>query len=127
MKMRKIFSTAYRQDYFEGYSIGLNPYMKFNSFRNSEAFIAGFNSGRSDYESMNGRISEGIPPRIVTSCILEDFLLSGLLGLNVDTFGYTSHQLNIIAKWYQSGTEKYNPDESIYLFTILEKNGIQIN
>jgi hypothetical protein len=29
--MKKAFSPTYRQHYFEGYSIGLNPYLEFNS------------------------------------------------------------------------------------------------
>ena len=54
MNQKKIFDIVYRQEYLEGYSIGLNPYMEFSNIKNSQAFIAGFNSGRSDYESMNG-------------------------------------------------------------------------
>ena len=125
--MKKIFSPAYRQHYFEGYSIGLNPFLEFNYAKRNEAFIAGFDSGRSDYERMNGCISDGIPECIVTNKILEDFLLSGLLGLSIDTEGYTSYQMNLIEKWYQSGVEKYEPNQSIALFELLEKNGIQIN
>jgi hypothetical protein len=58
---------------------------------------------------------------------LEDFLISGLLGLPLDTDGYTSHQIIMIEKWYQSGIEKYDPNQSISLFEILEKNGILIH
>lgn len=126
-KEKSIFNIVYRQEYFEGYSIGSNPYTEFSDNKNSQAFIAGFNSGRSDYESMNGLISDGIPQRIVTSNVLEDFLVSGLLGLSVDTKGYNSWQLTIIEEWYQSGTEKYDPNQSIYLSEILKTNGISIN
>ncbi|HEX9152553.1 MAG TPA: hypothetical protein VF842_10750 [Flavobacterium sp.] len=125
--MKKIFSSAYRQDYVEGYSIGLNPFQHFKSAKNSDAFTAGFDSGRSDYERMNGSISDGIPQRIVTDKILEDFLIAGLLGLPIDADGYNSHQINMIEKWYQSGIEKYDPNQSISLFELLEKNGILIN
>lgn len=76
---------------------------------------------------MNGPINQGIPNRIVTKKDLEDFLLAGLLGLSVDTEGYTPFQLNVLAKWYQSGTEKYEPSESEYLSNILERNGILLN
>ena len=125
--MKKIFSPAYREDYVEGYSIGLNPFKQFNSVKNNDAFITGFNSGRSDYERMNGSINEGIPKRIVTNKVLEDFLIAGLLALPIDADGYTSYQINIIEKWYQSGIEKYDPNQNISLFEILEKNGILIN
>ncbi|MFV8375359.1 hypothetical protein [Flavobacterium sp. LB1P62] len=125
--MKKIFSPAYRQDYVEGYSLGLNPFQQFNSVKNNDAFITGFNSGRSDYERMNGYINEGIPQCIVTDKVLEDFLISGLLGLPLDTGGYTSFQIDMIEKWYQSGIEKYDPNQSIGLFEILEKNGILIH
>lgn len=125
--MKEIFSTAYRQDYLKGLSVGLNPFLEFNSAMNNDAFIAGFNSGRSDYERMNGYISDGIPQRIVTNSILEDFLIAGLLGLSIDAEGYNSHQINLIEKWYHSGVEKYDPNQSISLFEILEKNGISTN
>ena len=127
MNTKNIYSPAYRQDYFRGYSNGFNPFPQVNCKKNSEAFNSGFNSGRMDYEEMNGDIIEGIPERIVTTKVLEEFLLAGLLGLSFDADGYTSHQLNVIAKWYQSGIEKYDPNQSIYLFGILEENGIQID
>ncbi len=126
MNTKNIFSSAYRKDYFEGYSNGLNPYLKVNFKKNDDAFSSGFNSGRNDYERMNGDINEGIPLRIVTNKVLEDFLLAGLIGLSIDTEGYTHFQLSVIRKWYLSGLEKYDPNESIYLFAILKKNGIQI-
>ena len=77
---------------------------------------------------MNGQISKGIPQRTVTIKVLEDFLLAGLLVLSIqDTDDYTSFQLNIIAKWYQSGVEKYDPTQSMYLFEVLEEIGIEID
>lgn len=127
MSMKKILNPVYRQDYFEGYSNGSNPLIKINQTFDNEAFVSGFNAGRLDYESMNGRVICGIPEQIVTNKVLEEFLLAGLLGLSVNTEGYTAFQLNIIAEWYQSGTEKYDPDESIYLLAILEKNGIEVS
>lgn len=128
MNTKNIFSTSYRQDYFQGYSNGQNPFLQIDSKKNSVAFISGFNSGRMDYEEMNGQISKGIPQRTVTIKVLEEFLLAGLLGLSIeDTDDYTLYQLNIIAKWYQSGVEKYDPSQSVYLFEILEENGIQVD
>lgn len=128
MATKNIFSTTYRQDYFQGYSNGCNPFLEINSKKSSVAFISGFNSGRMDYEEMNGRIVDGIPQHIVTIKILEDFLLAGLLGLSIDdTQKYTSFQINIISKWYQSGVEKYDPDQSVYLASILDESGIQIS
>ena len=125
--MRKIFSPTYRQHYFEGYSIGLNPYLEFNKAMKNNAFISGFNAGRAEYERMNGLISHGIPARIVTDKILEDFLIAGLLGLPIDDEGYTAHQVTMIGEWYQSGIEKYEPNHSDSLFELLEKSGIQIS
>lgn len=128
MDTKNIFSTTYRQDYFQGYSNGFNPLLKINSEKNSVAFISGFNSGRMDYEEMNGRVKEGIPVHIVTIKVLEEFLLAGLLGLSIDdTHKYTSFQISIISKWYQSGVEKYDANQSVYLSSILEESGIQIN
>lgn len=125
--MKKIFSPVYRDHYLDGYSRGLNPFMEFNFLKTNEAFIAGFDSGRSDYERMNGTISDGIPQCIVTNKILEDFLLAGLLGLSTDTENYTSYQKDVISRWYQSGLEKQEPNQSSTLDELLEKNGIQIN
>ncbi len=123
-----VFSTTYRQDYFEGYSDGQNPFVLIDIKKNCFAYISGFNSGRMDYEEMNGQISKGIPQRIVTMKVLEDFLLAGLLGLQLEeTNNYTAYQLNIIQKWYQSGVEKYDPEQSNYLFEILENCGIGID
>ena len=128
MESKNIFSLSYRQDYFDGYSNGQNPFLLIDCEKSSVAYISGFNSGRMDYEEMNGQISKGIPQRIVTIKVLEEFLLSGLLGLNIEeTDVYTSFQLNIISKWYQSGVEKYDPSHSTYLFEILENNGIQVD
>ena len=128
MATKNIFNSTYRQDYFQGYSNGFNPFLKINNKKSTVAFISGFNSGRMDYEEMNGRIVDGIPQHIVTIKILEDFLLAGLLGLSIeDTIKYTSFQINIISKWYQSGVEKYDPNQSVYLSSILEESGIQIS
>lgn len=124
--MNKIFNPIYRQDYFEGYFVGVNPNSQIDIAITNEAFSTGFNSGRMDYESWNGSLSSGIPKRVITKEILEDFLLAGLLGLNIDTNDYTPFQLNVLSKWYQSGTEKYEPNHSLYLFSVLEEKGISV-
>lgn len=127
MHSKKIFSPSYRQDYLEGFANGRNPFLVMDSEKTSVAYISGFNSGRMDYEEMNGEISTGIPERIVTIKVLEEFLLAGLLGLSIeDTAAYTLYQLNVISKWYQSGIEKYDPYYSTYLLEVLENRGIQM-
>ena len=127
MHPKKIFSPPYLQDYLAGFANGRNPFLVIDSEKNSLAYIFGFNSGRMDYEEMNGEISNGIPNRIVTIKVLEEFLLAGLLGLSIDDANdYTLYQLNVISKWYQSGVEKYYPDNSVYLFKVLENRGIQM-
>jgi hypothetical protein len=128
MKPKNIFNSSYRKDYFDGYSNGQNPFLLMDSKKSSVAYISGFNSGRMDYEEMNGQISKGIPKRIVTIKVLEEFLLSGLLGLDIEEIDdYTPYQLNVISKWYQSGIEKYDPNHSTYLFEVLEDKGIQVD
>jgi hypothetical protein len=121
--MSNIFNSVYRQDYLLGYESGLNPYSNL-AFSNNNAFSSGYENGRSEYENLNGSVSNGIPDKIVTDIILEDFLLAGMLGINIDYEGYTAFQMNCIEKWYKSGLEKYDPNESIYLLAILEQNGI---
>jgi len=126
MSTKNIYSPTYRKKYFEGYSEGFNPFLQMEYVKKEEAFDSGFASGRMDYENMNGNINEGIPLRIVTKKILEDFLLAGMFGLKIDSDNYTSFQISVIRKWYLCGIEMYNPKESMYLFKILEENGIQM-
>lgn len=123
--MKNIFSPVYREDYLQGFSNGLNPYLNVDNNK-SEAYIFGFNQGRLDYERMNGKIAFGIPKLIVTNKVLEDFLLAGMLGISINDDDYTAFQIDVISKWYQSGIEKYNPSQSSYLLAILEENGIDI-
>jgi hypothetical protein len=125
--MKNIFNPIYRQDYLEGYSNGLNPYSKAKSKTANTAFNEGFASGRLDYESLNGNISDGIPKKIINEKILEEFLMAGLLGINIDTEGYTHFQISVLVKWYQSGIEKYDPKQNTYLLNLLEDNGIELN
>ncbi|MFM9825499.1 hypothetical protein [Flavobacterium sp.] len=123
--MSNIFNSVYRQDYLLGYEIGLNPFSNLaSSKKNNNAYSSGYENGRSEYENLNGSIANGIPNKIVTDIILEEFLLAGMLGINIDYQDYTDFQMNCIEKWYQSGLEKYDPNESIYLLAILEQNGI---
>lgn len=126
MNIQNIFNPIFRQDYLDGYSKGLNPYSKNSSVHKSDAYNFGFNSGRKSYEDMNGSIANGIPHLIVCEAVLEEFLLAGLLGLKIDTYGYTTHQLDILSKWYQSGIEKYDVKEGLYLIDILEEKGIEM-
>jgi hypothetical protein len=123
--MKKIFDPVYRQDYLEGYTNGMNPYIKIEN-EDNQAYATGFQQGRLDYESINGSAIYGIPKRIVTNKVLEDFLLAGMLGMSINADGYTPFQIDVIEKWYQSGVEKYDADQSIYLLAILEQNGIDI-
>lgn len=123
--MKNILDPIYRKDYFEGHTKGLNPFATIKG-RKKAAFIAGFNSGRLEYEGMNGFISQGIPERIVTEKVLEDFLVAGMFGFSIETDEYTTHQINVISKWYQSGIEKYDPTQHHSLYELLEENGIEI-
>ena len=123
--MKNIFNPVYRQDYLEGYSVGLNPYSKEIDYQN-DAYNTGFFQARLDYESKNGKIINGIPQLIVTNKVLEDFLLAGMLGMSINADGYSAFQIEEILKWYQSGVEKYDPNQSLYLLDILEQNGIEI-
>jgi hypothetical protein len=124
--MKNIFNPIYRQDYLEGYSFGINPHSEEKNNTLNSAFNDGFNSGRLDYESINGSLTNGIPKRIVTEKILEEFLLAGLLGINIDTEGYTHFQISTLLTWYQSGIEKYDPEQNSYLLDILEEKGIEV-
>lgn len=123
--MDNIFNSVYRQEYNLGYTTGLNPFSNVKvELLNNEAFSCGYDRGRTEYENLNGLISSGIPQKIITNKILEEFLLAGMLGIKIEADGFTSLQFHFIEKWYQSGVEKYDPNESIYLLAFLEKNGI---
>ena len=125
-QMRKLFNSTYRKDYFDGYSIGVNPHLSLERKKN-KAFVTGFKSGRLDYENRNGLICCGIPQRIITEKILEDFLIAGMFGFDIETDGYTAFQINIISHWYQSGVEKYDPDQYSNLAALLNTNNIEMN
>jgi hypothetical protein len=90
----------------------------------SDAYYEGFQLGREEYENLNGKITNGIPKLIVTTKVLEDFLLAGMLGMNIDESGYTPYQIEIIQKWYQSGVEKYDVYSNRNLLNILDQKGI---
>lgn len=123
--MDNIFNSVYRQDYNLGYTTGLNPFSNIkNDVQINEAFSNGYDRGRSEYENLNGLISNGIPEKIITNKVLEEFMLAGMLGIKIEAEGFNSLQFSIIEKWFQSGIEKYDCNESIYLLAFLEKNGI---
>ena len=123
--MKDIFNPVYRQDYLEGYTVGLNPY-SIKLENQNEAYNFGFSQARIDYESKNGKIIYGIPKVIVTNKVLDDFLLAGMLGMSINADDYTAFQMDIIQKWYQSGIEKYDANQNIYLLAILEQNEIDL-
>lgn len=123
--MKELFSSTYRKDYFDGYSVGINPLLCLEGKKN-KAFFTGFKSGRLDYESWNGLVCYGIPQRIVTEKVLENFLLAGMCGFDIDDEGYTIFQLNIISNWYQSGIEKYDPNQYANLEALLSENEIEL-
>lgn len=123
-EMNKIFDPVYRKEYMDGYVFGSNPFIDGDLSVCGEAFSTGFQSGRSNYESQNGPVSHGIPRRILTNEILEDFMLSGMLGMSIDLDGFTDFQIKVIGKWYMSGVEKYDPSEWGAMFDFLEELSI---
>jgi hypothetical protein len=125
-EIKKALLPVYREDYLKGYITGLDPHMNLNRKGFSDAFHSGFDSGRHEYETMNGLVCAGIPARIVTRKTLEDFLLAGMLGLDIDSDGYTTFQLDVIEIWYRNGIEQYNPAQTDYLISILESEGIEL-
>jgi len=125
--MENAYNPVYREEFYEGYSNGLNPALTTLQQPKSEAFRSGFHSGRREYERLNGPLINGIPKRIVTKRVLEEFMLAGMLGMTTDAEGYTFYQLEILLKWYQSGIEKYDPNQSTYLMGVLEAMGIAMH
>ncbi|RZJ64211.1 MAG: hypothetical protein EOO50_16310 [Flavobacterium sp.] len=125
--MKNIFDPVYRKTYMEGYSVGTNPNLELVPGLCDDAFSSGFHYGRYDYESRNGRLADGIPQNLLTDAVLDDFLLAGMLGMSIDTSGYTPFQQKIISKWYMNGVDQYDPDESIYLLAFLEVLGIKVS
>ncbi|MCG9790890.1 hypothetical protein [Flavobacterium algicola] len=125
--MGNIFDPIYRQGYMEGYATGFDPLGQLNyDIQNCSAFYSGFLCGRSDYERLNGKIAEGIPSRIVTKKVLDEFQLAGMLGMDIDSDNFTHYQLTIIEDWYKSGIENYDLNQSLSLLSLLENEGIQM-
>ena len=115
-----------------GYIFGQNPiFLDFEDLTNvapqynNEAFLAGFKSGRKKYERINGRLEDGIPNKILTDKVLEDFLIAGELGMPMDAIGYNSLQISYITKYYRNGCQYYNSDNDICLYSMLCEFGIE--
>lgn len=121
---KKVLYPAYREDFVKGYTSGLDPHITFSKKGYSRAFHEGFETGRHEYEALNGLVCAGVPSRIVTRKTLDDFLLAGMLGLEIDAEGYTTFQLDVIEVWYRNGIEQHNPEQSEYLQMVLELAGI---
>jgi hypothetical protein len=49
-----------------------------------------------------------------------------MLGMSINADGYNAFQIDVIQKWYQSGVEKYDANQSAYLLSILEENSIEL-
>lgn len=124
--MENIFDSLYRVEYLKGYSDGLRPYFE-PLENNNDAYAFGFEQGRLEYESMNGKIAHGIPTLIVTNKVLEEFLMAGMLGMDINSDGYNAIQMEVIQKWYLSGVEKYDPKHCEYLTSILENLEIELS
>lgn len=123
--IKKTASPVHAEDYLKGYRLGLDPYFTCDT-SHTETFYKGFDLGRAEYEGMNGLVRAGIPDMIVTRQTLDDFLLAGMLGLDIDSDGYTTFQLDIIEIWYMNGIEQYDPNQAVYLRTLLEEVGIEM-
>jgi hypothetical protein len=125
--MEDFFNPVYRDEYLQGFAVGLNP-IEENQLvdQSNKAFNSGFQYGREEYERLNGKIALGIPKFILTDKILEEFMLAGMLGMEIEYAHYNSHQLQIIEQWYKSGIEKYDANETIYLLALLESEGIEV-
>lgn len=125
--MEDFYNPVYREEYMQGFTIGLNPSVENHMVdQSNKAFNSGFQYGREEYERLNGKISLGIPKYILTDKILEEFMLAGMLGMAIEYHQYNPHQLQIIEQWYKSGIEKYDPNETIYLLALLESEGIEV-
>jgi hypothetical protein len=126
--MKDFYNPVYRQEYMQGFEEGLNPIVEIPLVNQSNiAFNSGFQYGREEYERLNGKISMGIPKHILTDKILEEFMLAGMLGMEIEYAHYNSHQLQIIEQWYKSGIEKYDANETIYLMALLESLDIEVH
>lgn len=125
--MEDFYNPVYRDEYLQGFAVGLNP-IEENQLvdQSNKAFNSGFQYGREEYERLNGKIALGIPKFILTDKILEEFMLAGMLGMEIEYAHYNSHQLYIIEQWYKSGIEKYDANETIYLVALLESEGIEV-
>ena len=130
--MENLYNSTFRKQYMNGYIFGQNPiFLDFEDLTNvapqynNEAFLAGFKSGRKKYERINGRLEDGIPNKILTDKILEDFLIAGELGMPMDAVGYNSLQISYITKYYRNGCQYYNSDNDICLYSMLCEFGIE--
>jgi hypothetical protein len=131
--MEHLYNPLYTKLYKQGYTFGLNPvfsdcetFSKIGPKYNNEAFLCGFESGRSEYERLNGLVADGIPKRIVTRVVEHVFFLLGLTGLRFAAFGYTKYQSAVLERSYRNGLGLYNADNDIELYLMLSEHSIII-
>jgi len=131
--MENLFNPTYRKHYSKGYVFGQNPvFSEFEDISqvapgfNNDAFKSGFESGRTQYERMNGKLSEGIPTMIITDKLLEEFKFLAQIGMTLEIEGFTLRQLHFINQSRLIGESELNPNQIICLFQLLALNGISL-
>jgi hypothetical protein len=131
--MEDLRDPLYRKLYLDGYVFGQNPAFldcediaKSAPRYNNRAFLNGFQTGRKDYEKLNGKLNDGVPRKILTTKILGRFTQSGQLGMPLEAVGYNSHQLKYIKEYYAKGRSNYVPENDFNLYLLLSENGIKI-
>ena len=131
--MENLYDPKYLKRYKQGYCFGLNPV--FSDFEdisrlstrfNTQGFRDGFACGRMEYEALNGSLENGIPAKILSQTVLDDFLLLGMTGMAPEMSGYTQTQKRHILKSYERGLRQHNPDHDIILFSLLDESGVAL-
>ena len=131
--MDEVFNPIDLHYFMDGYSHGLDPavlrYNCIKSFRirdMNEAFRCGFESGRKEYESLNGKLCNGVPYQILNARALNECLLLGSLGMPLEKDAYNCEQQAEMKRWYEWGYSRNDRTPYEEMKEYLSECGISI-
>jgi hypothetical protein len=117
-----------QNDYEKGFVIGQDPTQKrMDYIEDNAALLKGFDNGRIQYIKLNGPLASGIPAKIVTKALLEEYKLHGAIGMRVCVKGYTKLQAMHLCRSYSKGRNDNDPANDIALCMLLKSAGIAIS
>jgi hypothetical protein len=118
----------FRKDYEKGFLLGQDPTQKRTDYiQDNAVLLNGFDNGRILYIKSNGSLEFGLPEKIVTKMLLEEYELLGSIGMPICVKGYTALQATLLRRSYFKGRNHHDPTGDIALCMLLQSTGIAIS